>query len=234
MKLNLKNTILSVIVLASLVGCGSDGGGGNGAYNYNVNGGISNGVAGAVANATQLSSAIRNNNFGRDSISGNYLFSKSSTTMNSQDCDDHWYGTVCTYSSSSSSSSINNTNYGVRKLLDNGNIERNVFVYGYGNFTFDEDVQYGATLGQLASYLADRVMDARNNGNLYKVINNMLYQYADNMSCVNGDYNCQYIKTADAKVWGVVINGRLNIINLNQSLIEQPVQREYGSGYTAY
>lgn len=242
MKLNLKNSTLSVIVLASLVGCGSDGGGGlNGSgfnYNVNVNNGATNGLAGSVVTAQELANAIASNRFGQSSQPGLYQFKKAAAYEN-YDCEEKWYGTRCKSSYTGSGSQY----IGYRGLRTDGSIERTIND-NYTTYTFPEDVKYGANLSELASYLAGAVSNARNNGNLYKVDSyGVPYQYKDNMNCDQYSYNygaynqCMTIKNVSTFKWIVVIDGRANLIDLTQSLIKQPVARQYESsnvGHTAY
>lgn len=235
MKLNLKNSILSVIVLASLVGCGSDGGGGlNGSgfnYNVNVNNGTTNGLASSLVTAQQLANAIANNNFGQSSPQGLYAFQKSNSSYGSQDCEEKWYGTICTYSSSSSS--YNNQDIGFRELGANGVINRNVNYYGT-QYTYSEDAHFGSSLSSLANNLASYVMSANANGNLYKVDPyGRYYRYSDNMNCTqfyslgySSQSDCEYVKRISSRRWVIKINGAANLIDMNQALIRQPVSRE--------
>ncbi len=226
MKINLKNTLLSVLLLASLVGCGSDGGGGV-ANPFNINGGASNGLASNVSTAAALSNAIRNNNFKESSTAGMYPFPKASASSSDSNCEKKWgIFTVCTYSSSSSSSYYSSS-IGVRELRDNGEIVRDVYHWQYGNLSFSEDAYMGNNLGEIANTLATAVDNAKNNGNLYKVFGNTYYRYVENMSCANYDYTCLNVKNSSTNVWMVLINGKRHIIDLNSSLIKQPVAREY-------
>ncbi|WP_412471999.1 hypothetical protein [Halobacteriovorax sp. RT-1-4] len=240
MKLNLKNTLLSVIVLASLVGCGSDGGSGSSNYNNTINGGNTNGIAGSLVTAQQLANAISNNNFGQSSPAGLYPFRKANSNNSSYECKDKWYGTICT--SSTSTSGYDNDDIGFRELDSNGNINRNVNYYGT-QYTYSEDAHFGSSLNSLASNLASYVMNANNNGGLYKVDNyGRYYKYSDNMNC-NQYYSlgytsyseCQTVKSANTRRWIVAVNGVLHAIDMNQSLIQQPISRQANNvGITAY
>ncbi|MFG1493449.1 hypothetical protein [Halobacteriovorax sp. ZH4_bin.1] len=253
MKLNLKNTLLSVIVLASLVGCGSDGGGGAGGnLNYgNFPAGSASeyvdtarGLPNSLSTADDLSQAIVNNNFASRSIGNNQYpiytissFDSLSGSSNSGDCDDFEIfgmslGTICT--SSSSSSSLNYSVGGYRGLYSDGRLARS-------NESLDG--AFGSTISQLASFLATKVQESDTNGTLFKRYGNGYAPYKDGMC---NDYNwvssyyggniqfCTQVAQAYAVEWIVTINGKRMMINMNAPLVQQPVLRATTVGVSAY
>ncbi|MFG1592445.1 hypothetical protein [Halobacteriovorax sp. CON-3] len=253
MKLNLKNTILSVIVLASLVSCGSDSGGGAGGnLNYgNFPAGSASeyvdtarGLPSSLSSADELSQAIVNNNFANRSTGDTEYpiytissFDNLSGSNNSGDCDDFEIfgmslGTICT--SSSSSSSLNYTIGGYRGLYRDGRLARS-------NDSLDG--AFGSTISELASFLANKVQESDANGTLFKRYGNGYAPYKDGMC---NDYNwvrnyyggyiqfCQQVAQTYSVEWIVTINGKRMLINMNAPLAQQPVLRATSVGVSAY
>ncbi|MGI4994049.1 hypothetical protein ACRXCV_15530 [Halobacteriovorax sp. GFR7] len=256
MKLNLKNTLLSVIVLASLVGCGSDGGGTGGNLNYgNFPAGSASeyvdtarGLPSSLSTADELSQAIVNNNFNSASMAGYqygiYTVSdfNSVSNSNSEDCDDFEIfglslGTICT---SSNTSSNNSSLSGYRGLNNDGTIARN-------NAGSSIDSAFGGNIASLASFLANKVQESDANNGLFKYVQSYygagFVSYKDNMcndanwvgNKFNGNYNfCNQVASAYSPVWMITVNGKKMIIDLRGSLMNQPVVRATTVGVSAY
>ncbi|MFG1500045.1 hypothetical protein ABMA70_07515 [Halobacteriovorax sp. XZX-3] len=251
MKLNLKNTLLSVIVLASLVGCGSDGGSGNGSTYGNYAAGSASeyvdtarGLPNSLSTADELSQAIVNNNFANRSIGDSEYpiytissFDNLSGSNNSGNCDDFEVfgmslGTICTSSSSSSSSGY--TVGGYRGLYRDGRIARS-------NESLDG--AFGSTISQLATFLANKVQESDANGTLFKRYGYGYAPYKDGMcndyNWVRSYYNgsiqfCTQVAQTYAVEWIVTINGKRALINMNAPLALQPVLRATSVGVSAH
>lgn len=254
MKLQLKNTLLSVFVLAFLVGCGASNGGGNlpvsygeyGAQEVNYYLDTARGLPGSLKSADELSEAIVNNNFSRSSFSGYgneypiYTIDSFSPSSTSQDCDDFdlfgvSLGKVCT---SSSSGSNNISIGGYRGLNHDGSIARS-------NQSLDG--AFGSTIAELASFLASRVQESDANKGLFKYVETAYgvgyAPYKDGM-CSDANwvksyyygnrYFCENVAQVSTSRWMITVNGKKMIIDMNRSLIEQPLIRATKVGVSAY
>lgn len=249
MKLNLKNSILSVLVLASLVGCGSDGGSGSSYGTYTAGTassyvGTAKGLPSSLNTADELSAAIVNNNFSSSSIGGRqygiYTVTSFESSSSSADCDEiEVFGvSLGTYCTNSSSSSNGSSLSGYRGLYTNGEIARS---------SSSLDGAFGDSMAELATYLANKVQESDSNGTLYKYVQGSYgsgfapYKdgMCDNTSWVNNYYNgntyiCNQVAQINSALWMVTINSKKMIIDMTSSLIQQPTVRATSVGISAY
>ncbi len=215
--------IFAGLLALSLASCGGgnsaggDGGSTSGNTSQELNGGV---ASGTTANADQLAANIRSGSFSQQSVPGVYLFQKASGSINSSCTWNKYYGNE-------------DDKLGVRALGNDLSILRDYDIQRCGDpvrLTFSEEAHYGANLGELANFLADKVIEAKNahttyNIRLKKVVNGALVSYvAPDAECY-GNAQCEYIKTVDSKIWDLYYEGGWKRIDLNQALIKQPILR---------
>ncbi|EQC47627.1 hypothetical protein [Bacteriovorax sp. Seq25_V] len=219
--------LMTALLALTLASCGSDNkssGDGGAGTNYgasNVGTGTS-GNAGNPVSAESFRDAVANALFSQVSASNIYYFQKE-TGSYSDSC---WNGTY---------KGNFNEKYGARALNSDGSIARNFTMNRYGcsvPMSFDEDPIPGSNLTEMKNNLVNMINnainthDVYNNRTLAKVVGNTRYPYfPSSVTCQVYDTGCSQYQSVGTKVWEVLVNGEWLRIDLNSSLIQQPVYR---------
>jgi len=218
---------MTVLLALTISSCGSDNkssGDGGTTVTGNLNTSNASGNAGSLSTVEQFRDAVSNGLFSIGSVSGIYEFRKESGSV-SFSCKNGVY------------SGNYNDKYGARALRSDMTISRNfnapsTYPNCYIPVDFNDDVLTSTTLNGLAQELVGKINSAiaihdyNSNPTIRKVINNYPYNNVPSgYTCEAWENNCSQIKSAVTKVWDVRVNGEWLRIDLNSSLIKQPVAR---------